>query len=44
MVLEGDPTPMRVRLSYCDDTAVRHMAQQYGRLRVVDGERAGGAA
>lgn len=44
VVLEGDPTPMRVRLSYCDDDAVRDMAQQYGRLRVVDGDAAGGAA
>lgn len=37
VVLEGDPTPMRVRLTYCDDDAVREMAYLYG-------EPAGGAA
>ncbi|MBW6437666.1 cell division protein FtsK [Actinoplanes hulinensis] len=30
VVLEGDPTPMRVRLSYCDDDTVRDMAKTYG--------------
>ncbi|BCY05412.1 FtsK/SpoIIIE domain-containing protein [Actinoplanes sp. L3-i22] len=30
VVLEGDPTPMRVRLTYCDDTTVRDMADDYG--------------
>ncbi|GIF16754.1 FtsK/SpoIIIE domain-containing protein [Actinoplanes teichomyceticus] len=30
VVLEGDPTPMRVRLSFCDDTTVRDMADAYG--------------
>jgi len=35
---------MRVRLSYCDDETVRDMAQQHGRLRVVDGDAAAGVA
>ncbi|GLW32969.1 FtsK/SpoIIIE domain-containing protein [Actinoplanes regularis] len=30
VVLEGDPTPMRVRLTYCDDDTVRDMADDYG--------------
>ncbi|WP_436522562.1 FtsK/SpoIIIE domain-containing protein [Actinoplanes sp. HUAS TT8] len=30
VVLEGDPTPMRIRLTYCDDTTVRDMAADYG--------------
>jgi hypothetical protein len=44
VVLEGDPTPMRVRLTYCDDTTIRDMAHDHGRLRLVDGKTAGGAA
>ncbi|WP_430791715.1 FtsK/SpoIIIE domain-containing protein [Actinoplanes sp. G11-F43] len=44
VVLEGDPTPMRVRLTYCDDDTVRDMAQHYGRLRVIESEPTGGAA
>jgi hypothetical protein len=43
VVLEGDPTPMRVRLTYCDDDTVRDMAHEYGRLRLVD-EKTGGTA
>lgn len=38
MVLEGDPTPMRVRFSYLDDDTIRDMARTYGRLRVIDGD------
>ncbi|HET9516483.1 MAG TPA: cell division protein FtsK, partial [Actinoplanes sp.] len=38
VVLEGDPTPMRVRFSYLDDAQIRDMARTYGRLRVIDGE------
>ena len=30
VVLEGDPTPMRVRLSYCDDDTVQDMTYLYG--------------
>jgi hypothetical protein len=37
VVLEGDPTPMRVRHTYCDDDTVRDMADLYG-------EPVGGAA
>ncbi|MEU4693177.1 FtsK/SpoIIIE domain-containing protein [Actinoplanes sp. NPDC023714] len=37
VVLEGDPSPMRVRHTYCDDDTVRDMADLYG-------EPAGGAA
>ncbi|HWH01147.1 MAG TPA: cell division protein FtsK [Pilimelia sp.] len=38
VVLEGDPTPMRVRFSYLTDDDIRTMAATYGRLRVIDGE------
>jgi hypothetical protein len=38
IVLEGDPTPMRVRFSYLDDEQIRDMARTYGRLRVIDGQ------
>jgi S-DNA-T family DNA segregation ATPase FtsK/SpoIIIE len=38
VVLEGDPTPMRVRFTYLDDPDIREMARTYGRLRVIDGE------
>jgi hypothetical protein len=44
VVLEGDPTPMRVRFTYLDDDDIRDMARTYGRLRVIDGEATGGAA
>jgi len=37
VVLEGDPTPMRIRLAYNDDDSVRDMASLYG-------EFVGGAA
>jgi DNA segregation ATPase FtsK/SpoIIIE-like protein len=38
VVLEGDPTPMRVRFSFLNDEAIRDMARTYGRLRVIDGK------
>jgi cytochrome c553 len=44
VTLEGDPTPMRVRLTYLSDEHIRDIARTYGRLRVIDGETAGGAA
>jgi S-DNA-T family DNA segregation ATPase FtsK/SpoIIIE len=46
VVLDGDPTPMRVRFSYLTDDDITDLAQAYGRLRVVDGDwtEAGGAA
>jgi len=42
VVLEGDPTPMRVRFTYLDDDVIRDMARTYGRLRVVDGDTTSG--
>jgi S-DNA-T family DNA segregation ATPase FtsK/SpoIIIE len=44
VVLDGDPTPMRVRFSYLTDEEIRDMAQTYGRLRVIDSELVDGAA
>ncbi|MFC4089123.1 FtsK/SpoIIIE domain-containing protein [Micromonospora sp. GCM10011541] len=44
VVIDGDPTPMRVRFSYLTDDEIRDMAQTYGRLRVIDGEILEGAA
>jgi S-DNA-T family DNA segregation ATPase FtsK/SpoIIIE len=44
VVIDGDPTPMRVRFSYLGDDEIRGMAQTYGRLRVIDGEVLDGAA
>ncbi|RAO09563.1 hypothetical protein MED15_05852 [Micromonospora noduli] len=44
VVIDGDPTPMRVRFSYLSDDEIRAMAQTYGRLRVIDGEILEGAA
>jgi S-DNA-T family DNA segregation ATPase FtsK/SpoIIIE len=37
VVLDGDPTPVRVRFSYLHDDQIRDMARTYGRLRVIDG-------
>lgn len=39
VVLDGDPTPVRVRFSYLDDHHIRDLAGTHGqpRLRVVDG-------
>ncbi|MFX0593483.1 FtsK/SpoIIIE domain-containing protein [Melissospora conviva] len=44
VVLDGNPTPMRVRFSYLADDEIRDMARTYGRLRVIDGEILDGAA
>ncbi|TNH30656.1 hypothetical protein FHG89_06335 [Micromonospora orduensis] len=44
VVIDGDPTPMRVRFSYLSDDEIREMAQTYGRLRVIDGEVLDGVA
>jgi hypothetical protein len=40
VVLDGDPTPMRVRFSYLSDDDIRAIAHDYGRLRLVDGGEA----
>jgi S-DNA-T family DNA segregation ATPase FtsK/SpoIIIE len=37
VVLDGDPTPARVRFSYLADTDIADTARTYGRLRVIDG-------
>jgi S-DNA-T family DNA segregation ATPase FtsK/SpoIIIE len=37
VVLDGDPTPARVRFSYLDDQHIAEMAGTYGRLHVIDG-------
>jgi S-DNA-T family DNA segregation ATPase FtsK/SpoIIIE len=36
VVLDGDPTPVRVRFSFHSDEQIRDLAQTYGRLRVID--------
>lgn len=38
VVLDGDPTPARVRFSYLTDTDITDMANTYSRLRVIDGQ------
>ena len=38
VVLDGDPSPMRVRFPYQQDDEIRDMARTYGRLRVIDGD------
>lgn len=38
VVLDGDPTPVRVRFSYLDDDDITDLARTYGRLRVIDGD------
>jgi S-DNA-T family DNA segregation ATPase FtsK/SpoIIIE len=40
VVLDGDPTPMRVRFGYPQDDDIRAMGRDYGRLRLVGGEAA----
>lgn len=40
VVLDGDPTPMRVRFGYQDDDDIRALAHDYGRLRLIGGEAA----
>jgi DNA segregation ATPase FtsK/SpoIIIE, S-DNA-T family len=37
VVLDGDPTPARVRFSYLTDIDIAEMANAYGRLRILDG-------
>jgi S-DNA-T family DNA segregation ATPase FtsK/SpoIIIE len=44
VVLDGDPTPMRVRFSYLADDDIRAMAREYRRLRVIDGDFDEGSA
>jgi S-DNA-T family DNA segregation ATPase FtsK/SpoIIIE len=36
VILDGDPTPVRVRFSYLDDSHIADLAGTYGRLRVID--------
>src|SRR3954447_15948096 len=38
VVLEGDPTPMRVRFPFQEDDEIRDMARTYGRIRIIDGD------
>jgi S-DNA-T family DNA segregation ATPase FtsK/SpoIIIE len=38
VVLDGDPTPMRVRFSYLDDTDIRAMAKAHRPRSVIDGD------
>jgi hypothetical protein len=38
LVLDGDPTPVRVRFSYHSDEQIRDLARTYGALRLIDGE------
>jgi S-DNA-T family DNA segregation ATPase FtsK/SpoIIIE len=35
VILDGDPTPVRVRFSYWDDDQITQLAREYGRLRAV---------
>ncbi|MGW4946349.1 FtsK/SpoIIIE domain-containing protein [Actinoplanes sp. NPDC004185] len=44
VVLDGDPTPMRVRFSFLTDNQIRDMATTYSRLQVIDGETVEGGA
>jgi S-DNA-T family DNA segregation ATPase FtsK/SpoIIIE len=36
VVLDGDPTPVRVRFAFHTDEQIRDLARTYGRLRVID--------
>ena len=38
VVLEGDPSPMRVRFPFQEDDEICDMARTYGQLRVIDGD------
>jgi len=38
VVLDGDPTPMRVRFGYLHDDDIAAMAREYDPLRVIDGQ------
>jgi len=44
VVLDGDPTPMRVRFTFLTDNQIRDMAATYSRLQVIDGETVEGGA
>jgi hypothetical protein len=44
VVLDGDPSPMRVRFSHITDADITDLACDYGRLRVVDGDWSEGGA
>ncbi len=38
VVLDGDPTPIRIRLSYPTDNDNADLAREYGHLRIIDGD------
>jgi FtsK/SpoIIIE family len=38
VMLDGDPTPERVRFPYSSDAHITELARRHGRLRVIDGE------
>ncbi|MGH8882691.1 MAG: type IV secretory system conjugative DNA transfer family protein, partial [Stackebrandtia sp.] len=38
VVLDGDPTPVRIRFPFLDDDAITDMADTYGQFRVIDGQ------
>src|SRR6266542_4169658 len=40
VLLDGDPTPQRIRFPYTDDAHIANLARVYGRLRLVDQETA----
>jgi len=40
VVLDGDPTPMRVRFGYVNDDDITAMAREYDPLRVIEGQLA----
>jgi len=40
VVLDGDPTPMRVRFGYVTDPDITAMAHEYDPLRVIEGQLA----
>ena len=46
VVLDGDPTPVRVRFSYLDDPDIHQLAATYSGDQVIDGQivNPGGAA
>src|SRR6266540_2802406 len=40
VLLDGDPTPQRIRFPYTDDAHIADLARAHGRLRLVDQETA----
>ncbi|GIF68761.1 hypothetical cell division FtsK/SpoIIIE protein [Asanoa ishikariensis] len=40
VLLDGEPTPMRVRFAYHADADIRALAAEYGRLRLTEGSAA----